>query len=60
MHQLQSSDNTGKPIRVGLTLEPDLARGVDEWRRRQARIPSLSESLKRLVTRALETEHARV
>lgn len=33
---------------------------LEEWRRKQPVIPSISESVRRLVTQALEAERARI
>jgi metal-responsive CopG/Arc/MetJ family transcriptional regulator len=42
--------------RIHLPISPELAREVDEWRRRQPDIPARSPAIRRLIEIALKTE----
>jgi metal-responsive CopG/Arc/MetJ family transcriptional regulator len=40
---------------VGVRVQPDMAKKLDDWRRRQQDIPGRPEAIRRLVEQALET-----
>lgn len=44
--------------RIQVELDAELARQLEDWRRRQPTIPSVSACARALLARALETEHA--
>jgi hypothetical protein len=50
-----STNDVGKSIRV--TFDDELARSLEDWRRRQPTIPTVSEGVRRLVARALANEN---
>jgi hypothetical protein len=45
-----------KSERLELRVTPDWLAEVDEWRRRQPKIPTRNEAVRRLVQRALEND----
>jgi metal-responsive CopG/Arc/MetJ family transcriptional regulator len=45
-----------KSERLELRVTPDWLAEVDEWRRRQHKIPTRNEAVRRLVQRALEND----
>ena len=42
-----------KKERLNLTVEPEIVRMIDEWRREQADIPNRSEAMRRLIRKGL-------
>jgi hypothetical protein len=49
---------TEKSTEVHLRLDDDLARELEEWRRRQNKIPSRPAAVRRLMARALADQMA--
>jgi hypothetical protein len=44
---------TGRDPMIGFRAPPELRRAINDWRRNQADLPSLSEAIRRLVEEAL-------
>lgn len=51
----QQADVRRKPVTV--VFNGALADQIDDWRRRQPEIPTVAAGVRRLVARAVETEH---
>jgi metal-responsive CopG/Arc/MetJ family transcriptional regulator len=45
---------TGEPVLV--RLQPELAKPLDDWRRRQTDLPSRAEAIRRLTQQALKAK----
>jgi hypothetical protein len=43
-------------IRLEIRLTPELARALDEWRRRQPDLPSKTEAIRRLIEAGTKAE----
>ena len=50
-----ATNDVGKSVRV--VFDHDLAEQLEDWRRRQPRIPTIAEGVRRLVARAIASEH---
>jgi hypothetical protein len=57
---MEQSALTEKSTEVHLRLDDELARGLEDWRRRQSQIPSRPAAVRRLVARALADQMAAV
>jgi hypothetical protein len=55
---MEQSAPTEKSTEVHLRLDDDLARELEEWRRRQNKIPSRPAAVRRLMARALADQMA--
>jgi hypothetical protein len=42
--------------RVNLAMSTGLAQQIDDWRRRQPKLPSMSEAIRRLIEMGLESD----
>jgi hypothetical protein len=41
---------------VGVRIQPDMAKKIDDWRRQQNDLPGRPEAIRRLVTQALDKQ----
>lgn len=49
-------EDGGEPERLQVVVPPTLARRLEEWRRKQERIPGKSEAIRILLERGLDAE----
>lgn len=52
------SEPPKKSKRLNMVISPEEVERIEEWRRRQTKIPSLSEAIRQLVAIGLEADKA--